>query len=749
MQSDFEEISFETVGPALEKEVIVNEEESVKHRSISAELTEKWKNIIENTGYSLYDHTRVLNVSTLPEDLKEMVEKEYDIVKRIIFKLDEDIELRLEGCKPVPIRELTAADVGKLVEVRGAVKSFDEERTVVIVKDCWECDAGHLSYSRGPGPETEKCKFPTRQKSARGKPLPCGEHFIRQVFSEQKRQDQFAIRIEEAEEDPSLDPAAIDIQFTGSELVKDVLASIKDNTKNIIVCGIVKLSGSKETGSGMSLYIDGTGFQRVQRHYTSRFDQLVRREIPSHLMRSHVMKLVRSYCPHISGRMDVKTGLMAAAVGTSVKRITAGSKIRGEINALLIGSPGTGKTQMLKFMELVRRDSVYVSGRQATAVGLTAGVDWSEKPIGGGARRRQVYMGAYAQANGAIALVDELHKREKKDLEHLASVMDDNQELIVAQQGVFRKLAVSVGSVHAANPRSNGGMYDKKLGLVEQMDQAFWLYSRYDLIFVLTKDDQRDTKENMRHAIAEMYRTIKSVTEEDKKRSIDEPLTESEIQTLLSAEFYPPEYLQAEIEYLRTLPAPTLEVNSEQWDIMMEFWEKFNSIPIPDALADVFDNRKTNSIVRVAEAIAKLYRSPVVQLEHMEEAIALFHSGINNIIKGGQQSGIAYVRFAEWLSKNALDQCYLCRGKGCNACDGIGGQYIPITFSDCSDYPYQSEAREGWDYLKKIGGLVQIDHSLGGSAYRVTSVVRDIAAGSWSEREDKDIANEALRMLGT
>lgn len=49
-------------------------------------------------------------------------------------------------------------------------------------------------------------------------------------------------------------------------------------------------------------------------------------------------------------------------------------KTRGDINVLLLGDPGTAKSQFLKSLQKVSHRCVYATGKGASAVGLTASV---------------------------------------------------------------------------------------------------------------------------------------------------------------------------------------------------------------------------------------------------------------------------------------------------------------------------------------------------------------------------------------
>ena len=55
-------------------------------------------------------------------------------------------------------------------------------------------------------------------------------------------------------------------------------------------------------------------------------------------------------------------------------RLPDGLTRRGDVNILMLGDPGTAKSQLLKFVEQVSPIAVYTSGKGSSAAGLTASV---------------------------------------------------------------------------------------------------------------------------------------------------------------------------------------------------------------------------------------------------------------------------------------------------------------------------------------------------------------------------------------
>lgn len=85
-------------------------------------------------------------------------------------------------------------------------------------------------------------------------------------------------------------------------------------------------------------------------------------------------RLADSLAPSIFGSNDIKKAIVCLLFGGSRKRMPDGLTRRGDINILLLGDPGTAKSQLLKFVEKVAPIGVYTSGKGSSAAGLTASV---------------------------------------------------------------------------------------------------------------------------------------------------------------------------------------------------------------------------------------------------------------------------------------------------------------------------------------------------------------------------------------
>lgn len=79
--------------------------------------------------------------------------------------------------------------------------------------------------------------------------------------------------------------------------------------------------------------------------------------------------------------------------------------MRGDINVLICGDPGTAKSQFLKYVEKTGPRVVFTTGQGASAVGLTAYVQ--RNPV---SKEWTLEAGALVLADRGICLIDEFDK---------------------------------------------------------------------------------------------------------------------------------------------------------------------------------------------------------------------------------------------------------------------------------------------------------------------------------------------------
>lgn len=116
-------------------------------------------------------------------------------------------------------------------------------------------------------------------------------------------------------------------------------------------------------------------------------------------------RIVQSIAPSIFGHETCKMALAMSLFGGVPKDINDKHRIRGDVNVLLLGDPGTAKSQLLKYAENTAPRAVYSTGKGASAVGLTASVH--KDPI---TKEWTLEGGALVLADKGVALIDEFDK---------------------------------------------------------------------------------------------------------------------------------------------------------------------------------------------------------------------------------------------------------------------------------------------------------------------------------------------------
>ena len=546
------------------------------HR-LAEELLEKPDEYLKHANNAAYAQLQTED----PEYAEKIADKQETTTVRLVRLLEAE-----------QLRKLGSAHIGRLVMVEGIVVRSTPMRPMVMraTFKCKRC--GEITPIIQTG-QFLKAPFVCSNPSCGMKGM---FDFVQEESTFIDSQD---LRMQERPEDlpPGQLPRTLHIKLIGSEIV-----DVARPGDHVSIVGTVRAVSPTLPRVGklrtFILHVDANSIEVLGKEPEIALPSPEEEEKIHELAKDPWIhrKIMTSIAPSIYGYDHIKESIMYLLFGGVPKNLPD-ITIRGEMNALLIGDPGTAKSQLLQYVARLAPRGLYTSGRGTTAAGLTAAVI---REKGGG---MSLEAGALVLADKGIACIDEMDKMRPEDRVAIHEAMEQHT-VSVAKGGIVATLNARTAILAAANPAL--GRYEPHRTVAENISLPVTILSRFDLIFVLRDIPNKESDGKMSEHILEMHRKGLS--------PVEPPI--------------PLELLRKYISYAKGIkPVLTQEALQRLKDFYLAMRSASESEGSPVAITA----RQLESLVRIAEAKARVALRKEVLSEDAEAAINIMKRSLEEV----------------------------------------------------------------------------------------------------------------------
>ena len=496
----------------------------------------------------------------------------------------------LPKSQQIMIRNIRSRDIGKFVNIEGTIRQKSDVRPQVTSArfECPSC--GHIItvlQLEANFKEPTKCGCGRKGKF----------HLISKDLVDAQR-----IVLEESHEDLEGGGQPKRLAFF---LKEDLVSPLSDQKTSpgsrIMINGVVKeIPLTNPSGTRLTRYD-----LIVEANYTEPIEETFQQVKITPEKEKEIIKiskdpklfnkLVGSIAPSIFGHNKIKEALLLQLMGGVSKVMSDGVRTRGDIHMLLVGDPGSGKSQLLKRTSIVAPKARYVSGKGVSGAGLTATVVKDEF-----LRGWALEAGTLVLASGGIACIDEMDKMSVEDRSAMHEALEQ-QTVSISKANVQATLIARTTVLAAANPKL--GRFDPYAVLGEQINLPPPLINRFDLIFPVRDMPNKIKDEKLAAHILSLHKNpeIKDVDFDTDTMKNYIAYARQRFDPILSDEALE----EIKIYYVEMRSKGTTEDG------------KVTAIPI--------SARQLEALVRLSEAAARTRLSEVVEKKDAKRAISLVH----------------------------------------------------------------------------------------------------------------------------
>lgn len=480
------------------------------------------------------------------------------------------------------VEELRAKDIGQLVSIEARVTKRDKNRTRHMIAEfqCMRCmDVVEVRQSRASGDieYPSECQSDSCNNSAKKgfeHNTEEGEVVDRQQLIIQD------LHANSSTANPS--DARVDVH--------NLLVNQAESGETVTLTGILR--ATEDEAKDSELYVQALGFEHHDRGYSgvdlTEADKEENREIAD--SDDVYETLASSIAPSIKGdyRMARMAGLCQLVGG--VRRQTDDQKERENIHVAYVGDPGTGKSDLAKYIAKIAPKSVYQSADNASEVGITASISYEDKFD---STKATLTGGALVEADGGMCVLDELDKGSEGVRNCLQEPLEA-QEVSVAKHDIRATLPTRCGVMLVANPVNS--RFDMDQNLQNQMNLNEVIWDRMDVIVPFVNEPDEDVDKDIADSV---LNRAKGKTED----------------------YISPEKMQKYVAHARSIDPEMTDVAHE---LIKDAWVEWRSGATK--YRTPVGVRQLYSAVRLSEAFARLRLGDTVTEDDAEQAVQLMEA---------------------------------------------------------------------------------------------------------------------------